>query len=105
MATACALTVAAGALTLRGYLIDLPVLARPVADGTPMPPDTALAFIAAGASLWLVARRPSPAWRRTGQFLGLAVALFAVAVLAEYLTHRSFGFDLLLFPGRLRTLT
>jgi PAS domain S-box-containing protein len=105
MIAACALTVAAGALTLLGYLIDVPVLARPVAYGTSMPPDTAVAFIAAGASLWLVARPPAPAWRRAGQFLGLAVALFGAAVLAEYLTNRSFGFDLLLFPCRLRMWT
>jgi PAS domain S-box-containing protein len=101
MTAACALTMAAGALTLLGYVIGLKILVRPVADGPLMAADTALAFIVLGAGLWLVARAPSPTWRRVGQVLGLAVALFAVTVLAEYVANRSFGIDLLLFPGRL----
>jgi PAS domain S-box-containing protein len=97
----CVVTVAAGALTLLGYLLNLKVLVRPVAAGPLMAPSTALAFIVLGAGLWLVACASSPARRRTGQVLGLAVTLFSVTVLAEYTTNRSFGIDLLLFPGRL----
>jgi PAS domain S-box-containing protein len=113
---ASAWAIAVGGLTLLGYGLDVPILARPVAGGAFMVPETAVAFIAAGAGLWLVAPvatltadgRPGPGAgrrRRAGQVLGLLVALLAATVLIEYATGRSAGIDLLLFPGRLRAWT
>ena len=74
-----------GSLTLLGYALGLRMLVRPAAGTALMTPDSAVAFIAAGVALWLVASDPAPASgrRRAGQVLGLLVALFAVVVLAE----------------------
>jgi PAS domain S-box-containing protein len=96
--------IAVGSLALLGYALDLRILVRPAPGTALMAPDTAMAFIAAGAALWLVAADPAPGSRRrrAGQVLGLLVALFAVVVLAEYVVSRGAGIDLLLFPGRVR---
>jgi PAS domain S-box-containing protein len=96
--------IAVGGLALLGYGLDTKVLARPVLSGVVMLPDAALAVIAAGAALWLIAPAPAAAAgrRRGGQVLGLLVAVLAATVLAEYVTGRSAGIDLVLFPGRVR---
>jgi PAS domain S-box-containing protein len=95
--------IAVGGITLLGYGLGVLVLVRPVPVGALMRPGTALAFVAAGASLWLVAPRAAAVGRRRGgQVLGLLVALFAATVLAEYATGRSLGIDLILFPGQVR---
>ena len=93
-----------GSLTLLGYALGLRMLVRPAAGTALMTPDSAVAFIAAGVALLLVASDPAPASgrRRAGQVLGLLVALFAVVVLAEYVFSRSAAVDLVLFPGRVR---
>jgi PAS domain S-box-containing protein len=101
---ASAAACAGGGLALLGYGLNRPVLVR-LAGGALMSPDAAVAFIAAGASLWLVAPAAATGRRRVGQALGLLVALFGAAVLAEYAAHRSLGLDLLLFPGRLQAWT
>jgi PAS domain S-box-containing protein len=98
--------VTAGGLALLGYGLRIRVLVNPAADGVLMVPGTALAFIATGAALWLVAPAPGSASdagrRRLGRALGLLVVLFAVTVLAEYATSSRTGIDLVLFPGQLR---
>ncbi len=93
-----------GGLALLGYALDLRILVRPVPGTALMAPPTAVAFIAAGVALWLVAPDPVPASRRrrAGQVLGLLVALLAVVVLAEYIFSRGADIDLVLFPGRVR---
>ncbi len=95
---------AVGGLVLLGYGLGVPALASLVPGGLTMVPGTAAAFIAAGASLLLVAPAPAAtvALRRAGQVLGLLVALFGAMVLAEYVTGRSAGVDLTLFPGVVR---
>jgi hypothetical protein len=74
------------------------ILARPASGPALMAPDTAAAFIAAGAALWLVASDPAPASRRrrAGQVLGLLVAVFVVVALAEHILGRGAGIDLVL---------
>ena len=99
-ASAWAVTV--GCLTLLGYGLNVSALARLVPGGVLMVPGTATAFIAAGAGLWLVAPGAAAAGRRrAGQLLGTLVALFAATVLVEYITGRSAGIDMILFPGRM----
>jgi PAS domain S-box-containing protein len=98
-------TIAAGGVTLLGYGLGVPALARAIPGGVKMVPLSAVAFIAVGVALWLVAPAPAGpagAGRRAGQVLGLLVALLAVTVLVEYATGRSTGVDLIFFPGRLR---
>ncbi|WP_285684946.1 PAS domain S-box protein [Actinoplanes sp. NBRC 103695] len=68
-----------------------------------MVPVTAVALGLAGAGLWLVVPASvSVSRRRVGQGLGLLVALVGAWVLLEYLTGRSLGVDMLMFPGRMR---
>ncbi|GLW34428.1 ATP-binding protein [Actinoplanes regularis] len=97
-------TVAAGAAVLLGYACGIRGLARPVPAGPFMVPLTAVAFILAGASLWLLTPRPAANTppRLAGQLLGWLVAIIGAATLAEYGTGRSVGIDLLLFPDRTR---
>jgi len=96
-----------GGVTLLGYGLGVPAMARVIPGGVKMVPLTAAAFIAVGISLWLVAPAPASAapagaGRRLGQVLGLLVALLAATLLVEYATGRSMGVDLMFFPGRLR---
>jgi PAS domain S-box-containing protein len=104
---ASAWAIAVGILALLGYALNLRILVRPIPGTALMAPGTAVAFIAAGAALWLVASDPAAGSgrRRAGQVLGLLVALFAVVVLAEYILRRGAGIDLVLFPGRVRAWT
>jgi PAS domain S-box-containing protein len=93
--------VAVGGLTLLGYGLGVQILVRPVPGGALMAPLSAVAFIAAGVGLRLVSSADA-ARRRAGHVLGLLVALYGAAVLAEYVTGRSMGIDLILFSGRVR---
>jgi PAS domain S-box-containing protein len=92
--------IAVGGLTLLGYALGVQTLARLVPGGGLMRPNTALAFIVTGISLWLTASAAMGRRRRASQVLALLVILFAAAMLAEYISERNAGIDLMLFPGR-----
>ncbi|GIF12888.1 signal transduction histidine kinase [Actinoplanes teichomyceticus] len=102
LAGAC--TVAAGVAVLLGYTAGIRWLVRPVPVGPFMVPLTAVTFVLAGTSLWLLAPRPAAgtAPRAAGQALGWLVALVGAVVLVEYGAGRGTGIDLLLFPDRMR---
>jgi len=95
-----ALAIAAGAATLLGYDLGLHAVASLGMQGAFMP-ESAVSFIAVGVGLWLIPTSGAACRRRrASQVLGLLVAAFAALTLAEYVTGRSLGTDMLLFPSQ-----
>ena len=90
-------------LSLTGFAAGVPILTRLVPGGPVMVPGSAMALLLAATGLWLLVPDPAPAIRqRAGRLLGLLVALYGSAVLAEYVSGRSLGVDTLLFTGQIR---
>ena len=102
--------IAIGVLTLFSWMFDAQALTSGLPGLRSMKANTAVALIVSGASILLLAPLRTPRRQRLGLTLGLAVAIFGAAVLAEYLIG-NIGFDQLLFadsgsaPGRPSPLT
>src|SRR5919197_301475 len=83
---AAVLAVTVGAMALAGWALRLPLLTRLAPALPAMVPNTAVAFVLAGAALWLLAPEGASRWpRRVGHGLALLVVLFGVAVLGACL--------------------
>jgi PAS domain S-box-containing protein len=99
---AAVLVVVVGVVVLAGWALRLPLLTSVVASLPAMMPNTAVAFLLAGLSLWLVGPQQTSRWRRrAGQGLALLVALFGMVVLGQYLTGWQLGLDRWLFSDQL----
>jgi len=61
---AAVLTGAVGVMVLAGWGLRLPLLTSVVSSLPAMMPNTAVAFVLAGLSLWLVGPQQSARWRR-----------------------------------------
>jgi PAS domain S-box-containing protein len=91
-----------GSLSLLGWLLRIPALTS-VFPGAAMKPNSALCFVLAGVSLWLIQQRPSEIRDSRVQLMPLARALGGVAALlglltfAEYLFRLNLGIDEVLF--------
>ncbi len=89
-------------LVLLGWQLDI-VSLRNILPGQPqMVPITALTFILASVSLWMVRREQK--YQRASVVTvvcALAVILIGLLTLGEYLTGGDLGFERFLFPGRL----
>src|SRR5213078_4847433 len=85
-------------LVLLGWAFDLLTL-RSIIPGQPqMVPNTAVTFILASVSLWVLWRqKKSGRASITAWVCALAVILIGSFTLAEYLTGMNLGFDDLLF--------
>ena len=100
-----ALTVAVGVLVLAGWGLRLPPLTSVVASLPAMMPTTAVAFVLAGAALWLLApQHASPGRCWAGRGLALLVALVGLVVVGEYLAGWQPGLDRWLFADQLADL-
>jgi len=95
--------VAIGAVCLLGYLLGVRQLAGALPGWPPIAPITALAWAAAGISLWLLAT-PGVGRRRrvAGRGVAVAVGAVAIAVLVERVTGWDLALDRLLFAGTAR---
>jgi PAS domain S-box-containing protein len=99
---AAVLVVVVGAVVVAGWALRLPLLTRMVPWLPAMMPNTAVAFVLSGLSLWLVGPQPASRWRRrAGQGLALVVALAGVVVLGQYLTGWPLGLDHWVFGDQL----
>lgn len=98
---AATFSTAAGLLVLLGWILDIPQ-ARSLIPGTiSMKANTAISFVVAGASIWLVAGgRGQPRALVVGRLLGLAVAVAGALNLIEYVFGVDLGIDQLLFVDR-----
>jgi PAS domain S-box-containing protein len=95
--TATAAAVATvGLAALAGWTLGVPVFRSGVPGLVEMKVNTAVCFVLASVALWLLGG-PRPRARRAGLVLCVAVALVALATLAEYIFGRSLGIDELLF--------
>jgi PAS domain S-box-containing protein len=94
-----------GILVLAGWAFDLAVFKSIIPGFLSMMPNTAVGFVLASLSLWLLrAERISP-WRRRGaQAASLILILLGALTLSEYLTNRSLGIDQFLFRERILAL-
>jgi hypothetical protein len=113
---ASALAVLVGGLVLLGWALDIEVLKSVRPGLTSMVPNTALAFILAGASLGLSLATPSGrGLSYAARACALAVALIGLVSLCEYLFGWDLGIDQILFrdprpehgipPGRMAPAT
>ena len=96
-----------GFLVLVGWISDIPSLKSVLPSLTTMKANTALAFILAGVSLWVLQKeQTSQRTRRIGQACAAFVALAGMLTLSEYVLDLDLGLDQLLFKessGAVRT--
>ncbi|MEO7099393.1 MAG: PAS domain S-box protein [Luteolibacter sp.] len=91
-------TAGIGAAALVGWAMGIEVLKRVVPWGVAMRPNTALAFVFAGAALWLLERRQRGAANRALATGGaLAVLVIGLLSLIDYLLGMRSGIDEWLF--------
>lgn len=88
---------AVGVFALFGWLFDIEALKSLLPGLATMKPNTAFAFVCAGASLWIQRRHPTGWARRLGLALASLPALIGSLTLGEYLLDLDFGIDRLLF--------
>lgn len=88
-----------GFLVLVGWMLDIPALKSVFPGLVTMKANTALAFLFAGLSLWLLqVEEVGNATRRIAQACAGMAALIGLLTLVEYLAGWDFGIDELLFP-------
>lgn len=101
---ASAVAALVGFLVLIGWALDVEMLKAVVPGLVAMNPITALAFILAGAALWILRKEEVDSWmRRLGLACASIVALVGLLRLGAYLFGWETGIDQLLFPERLDT--
>jgi PAS domain S-box-containing protein len=102
-----AATFIVGFLVLVGWISDIPFLKSVLPGLTTMKANTALAFILAGVSLWVLQKeQTSLRTRRIGLACAAFVALAGMLTLSEYVLDVDLGLDQLLFKesaGAVRT--
>ncbi|MGA2695409.1 MAG: PAS domain S-box protein [Terriglobales bacterium] len=97
------LAVVVGSLALLGWLLNIPALTSIIPGLATMKPNTALCFVLAGVSLWLIQSHSGDGnglgFRniRAARMLGGAIGLAGLLTLPEYFFHLSLGFDDVLF--------
>ena len=92
----------AGWMVLTGWALDVDVLKRVLPGLVAMNPITAIGFILAGVSLWLLqAERADRRARRAASACAVVVALIGLFKLLQLLFGVEFGIDQILFPGKL----
>jgi two-component system cell cycle sensor histidine kinase/response regulator CckA len=100
-ARAAGLTAAAvGVLVLVGWLLNVRPFMQVLSGEVAMVPNTAVAFILAGLSLWWRAGAVSRSRQLASQVAAAASGLLGFFALAEYASGLSFGIDELLFQDR-----
>jgi signal transduction histidine kinase/ActR/RegA family two-component response regulator len=86
-----------GALALSGWILGIDVLKSIVPGTITMKPNTAIAFLAFGGALVVVARGPGLRWLRLADGLALTALLLGAVVGSQYVLNANFGIDELLF--------
>ncbi|WP_437550591.1 hypothetical protein WME97_07285 [Sorangium sp. So ce367] len=104
---ACAITVVTAAAVLVGWWLDVQTLKSVHPTFVTMKANTALAFLAAAASLWLHCRAGSRLWtRRLSRACASGVAVVGLLTFLEYALNRPLHIDQILFregPGAVGT--
>jgi signal transduction histidine kinase len=101
---ASAIAILVGCSVLVGWTLDVDVLKRILPGLVAMNPTTAIAFVLAGMSLWLLrAQNTASRLRRIAQGFAFAVALVGLIKLVGILSGWDVGIDHLLFRGQLES--
>jgi PAS domain S-box-containing protein len=111
-----ALVVSIGCLVLIGWILDITVLKSVLPSLVTMKANTALGFVLAGTSLFLLAKRTSRKQYLISRLCSFIVFTIGLSTLSEYLCGWDLGIDQLLFteapqavatshPGRMSPLT
>jgi prepilin signal peptidase PulO-like enzyme (type II secretory pathway) len=99
---ASTVTVIVGCLVLVGWILNVDVLKRIVPGLVAMNPTTAVAFILAGVSLWLLRTQGADrTTRNIAQACAAVVAIVGLIKLVQLGFGWEFGIDQLLFPEKL----
>ncbi len=102
--TASAIVILVGCTVLVGWTLSIDVLKRILPGLVAMNPTTAITFVLAGMSLWLLrAEKTASRLRRIAKGLAFAVALVGLIKLVGILSGWHLGIDELLFPGQLES--
>ena len=102
--TASAIVILVGCTVLIGWTLSIDVLKRILPGLVAMNPTTAITFVLAGMSLWLLrAGKTASRLRRIAKGLAFAVALVGLIKLVGILSGWNLGIDELLFPGQLES--
>lgn len=114
---AAVLVMLVGGSVLVGWMLNVPVLKSVAPNLVSMTANTALCLLALGIALFLQGKSSSKHMRsKIGLSLAAAVAAISSLTLLEYIDHRDFGIDQLLFiddtratasdsPGRMAPVT
>jgi PAS domain S-box-containing protein len=103
---ACAVAAGIAALTLVGWQFDLPALRSPIPGTVAMNPLTAVAFLLASASLWLILRtEPGTTTPNLAKLCAAIVAAIGATKLLSVLTGIALPLDQVLFHDKLAGLT
>lgn len=95
---ASVLAILVGCSVLVGWNFDVPILRIAIAAQAGMQAATALAFVLAGISLWLVQQNsPHGAGRRIARLCALGVAFIGLLTLSEHIFGTDIGIDTLLY--------
>jgi diguanylate cyclase (GGDEF)-like protein len=90
-----------GLLVLIGWQLNLPILKSVLPELAPMQPNTAVAIILLGGSLWTATfSRKQRLWQALGRVLAFAAALLTGAELTEYLFGWQLHIDQLWFAHK-----
>jgi PAS domain S-box-containing protein len=90
-----------GGLVLLGWAFDIAALKSILPGLATMKPNTALSFVMAGASLWLLQGEPSLLKRRLALAGAISVTVLALLTLSQDLFGWNLGLDQLLFRDML----
>jgi signal transduction histidine kinase len=86
-----------GCLVLVGWIFDIQILTTPCPEWVTVKANTALAFVLAGMTLWLLQGESADQWiRRIARIGASIVALLGLLVLSQYLIGWELGIDQLL---------
>ncbi len=102
------LAVIGGAVSLCGWVFNIPRLTDWEGDGVSMQPNASLCAALLGAAIWLLARKLTPASIRLARVLSFAVVSIAALTLFEHLSGVNLGIDTLIAQrewGRALTLS
>lgn len=114
--TASLLAIGVGLIVLIGWSVEITLLKSILPDAAVVKFNTALSFVLAGLSLWLVREQAAPQIkRRIGQTLASLALLMGLLTLSEYLFQWDLGIDQLFakdsdtlsspYPGRMSEIS
>jgi len=93
---AATITILLGLASVVGWVLGIQPLTSIIPGSPEMKLNTAVGFVLCGASLLILADRPSTKLQCTAQIASAGVFLLGLATIAEYYLGRSFGIDELL---------